>query len=210
MGDVSEDSRPGLEAPAELPARPGGDADWPTVRTWRKETRSALIARRVAIPSDDRIACSRQIDLALAQAVQSSGAGLIGFYWPFRGEYDPRGVMAALREQGARLALPVIVAKGEPLVFREWSPGSLMVQGIWNIPTPEAGDPVQPDLLVVPLVGFDGQGYRLGYGGGFYDRTIAAMPARPRTIGVGFSLGRLETIYPQPHDIALDRVITEG
>lgn len=210
MGDLSEDSRPGLEAPDELPPHPEAGADWPTVRAWRKETRSALIARRVAIPSEDRIACSRLIDLTLAQAVQASGCGLIGFYWPFRGEYDPRGVMAALREQGAHLALPVIVAKGEPLVFREWTPGSLMTQGIWNIPTPEAGEPVQPELLVVPLVGFDGQGYRLGYGGGFYDRTIAAMPARPRTIGVGFSLGRLDTIYPQPHDIALDRVITEG
>ncbi|MDR7038573.1 5-formyltetrahydrofolate cyclo-ligase [Methylobacterium sp. BE186] len=210
MGELSEDSRPGLEAPAEAPPAPGAEADWPTVRAWRKETRSALIAQRIALEAEMRLSASRRIDLALAQAVQATGRGLIGFYWPFRGEYDPRGVMAALREQGARLALPVIVAKGEPLAFREWTPGSLMTQGIWNIPTPEAGDPVQPELLVVPLVGFDGHGYRLGYGGGFYDRTIAAMTPRPRTIGVGFAIGRLETIRPQPHDIALDRVITDG
>jgi 5-formyltetrahydrofolate cyclo-ligase len=74
---------------------------------------------------------------------------------------------------------------------------------------PDSGEIVVPDLLVVPLVGFDAQGYRLGYGGGFYDRTIAAMPAKPRTIGVGFELGRLLTIYPEPHDIPLDSVITE-
>jgi 5-formyltetrahydrofolate cyclo-ligase len=80
---------------------------------------------------------------------------------------------------------------------------------VWNVPVPESGAAVLPDLLVVPLVGFDAQGYRLGYGGGFYDRTIAAMTTKPRTIGVGFELGRLETIYPQSHDIALDNIITE-
>ena len=114
-----------------------------------------------------------------------------------------------MRDRGSRLALPVIVEREQPLVFREWSPGSLMTQGVWNVPMPESGEAVLPDLLVVPLVGFDAQGYRLGYGGGFYDRTIAAMPAKPRTIGVGFELGRLETIYPQPHDIPLERIITE-
>jgi 5-formyltetrahydrofolate cyclo-ligase len=85
-----------------------------------------------------------------------------------------------------------------------------MVQGTWKIPMPESGEAVFPDLLVVPLVGFDRQGYRLGYGGGFYDRTIAALPERPRTVGVGFELGRLETICPQSHDIPLERIITEG
>jgi 5-formyltetrahydrofolate cyclo-ligase len=117
--------------------------------------------------------------------------------------------MASLRDRGTRLALPVIVERGQPLVFREWQPGSLMTQGVWNVPMPESGQAVMPDLLVVPFVGFDAKGYRLGYGGGFYDRTIAAMPTKPRTIGVGFNLGRLETIYPQPHDIALERIITE-
>lgn len=108
------------------------------------------------------------------------------------------------------MALPVIVERGQPLVFREWTPGSLMVQGTWKIPMPASGEGVFPDLLIVPLVGFDRKGYRLGYGGGFYDRTIAAMPERPRTIGVGFELGLLETIYPQPHDIALEMIVTEG
>lgn len=191
------------------PALPAANADWPTVRDWRKETRDRLIAQRIGISAEDRAARSERISRALKAALEPYAGGLIGFYWPFRGEYDPRGVLTAMRERGSRLALPVIVERGQPLVFREWSPGSLMVQGTWKIPVPESGEAVFPDLLVVPLVGFDGQGYRLGYGGGFYDRTIAAMPERPRTIGVGYDLGRLETIYPQPHDIRLERIITE-
>ncbi|WP_336491445.1 5-formyltetrahydrofolate cyclo-ligase [Methylobacterium nigriterrae] len=191
------------------PALPASNSDWPTIRDWRKGTRDRLIAQRIGISAEDRAAWSERIGRVLAAALEPYAGRLIGFYWPFRGEYDPRGALTSMRERGSRLALPVIVERGQPLVFREWSPGSLMVQGTWKIPMPESGDSVFPDLLVVPLVGFDGQGYRLGYGGGFYDRTIAAMPERPRTIGVGFELGRLETIYPQPHDIPLEQIITE-
>lgn len=191
------------------PSLPAANADWPTIRDWRKETRERLIAQRTSISAEDRSAWSERISRALEAALEPYAGRLIGFYWPFRGEYDPRTVVTAMRERGSRLALPVIVERGQPLVFREWSPGSLMVQGTWKIPMPESGEAVFPDLLVVPLVGFDRQGYRLGYGGGFYDRTIAAMPKRPHTIGVGFAFGRLETIYPQPHDIPLERIITE-
>lgn len=205
MSSVSEVS----EAAGSGAALPAANADWPTIRDWRKETRDRLIAQRTGISAEDRSAWSERISRALEAALEPYTGRLIGFYWPFRGEYDPRGVLTAMRERGSHLALPVIVERGQPLVFRAWSPGSLMVQGTWKIPMPESGDAVFPDLLVVPLVGFDRQGYRLGYGGGFYDRTIAAMPERPRTIGVGFELGRLDTIYPQPHDIPLERIITE-
>jgi 5-formyltetrahydrofolate cyclo-ligase len=192
-------------SPAALPI----DADWEAIREWRKGTRTWLIQQRIGISVSDRAAWSDKISHSLMEALSSSNAPIIGFYWPFRGEYDPRDVMAALRDQGTRLALPVIVERGQPLIFREWQPGSLMTQGVWNVPMPDSGEAVMPDLLVVPLVGFDEQGYRLGYGGGFYDRTIAAMPVKPRTIGVGFEVGRLVTIYPQSHDIGLDRIITE-
>lgn len=188
---------------------PDVNADWPTICDWRRETRTRLIERRLGMSAQDRAACSDRISQALGAALEPYAGKLIGFYWPFRGEYDPRSVLALMRERGSRLALPVIVERGQPLVFREWSPGSLMVQGTWKIPMPQSGDSVFPDLLVVPLVGFDNQGYRLGYGGGFYDRTIAAMQERPRTIGVGFEFGRLTTIYPQPHDISLERIVTE-
>ncbi|ACA17318.1 5-formyltetrahydrofolate cyclo-ligase [Methylobacterium sp. 4-46] len=188
---------------------PNAGADWPTIRDWRKETRTKLIEQRIGLSAQDRAARSQRVSQALGAALEPYAGKLIGFYWPFRGEYDPRAVLSSMRERGTRLALPVIVERGQPLVFREWSPGRLMAQGVWNIPVPESGEPVFPDLLVVPLVGFDEQGYRLGYGGGFYDRTIAAMSVKPRTIGVGFELGRVRTIYPQPHDIALEEIVTE-
>ncbi|WP_407530430.1 5-formyltetrahydrofolate cyclo-ligase [Methylobacterium oryzisoli] len=189
--------------------QPSADADWPTVRDWRKTMRAKLVEQRIGISAEDRAARSSRISGVLGANLEPYSSKLIGFYWPFRGEYDPRSVLLSMQENGARLALPVIVERGQPLVFREWSPGSLMKQGVWNIPMPESGKPVSPDVLVVPLVGFDEQGYRLGYGGGFYDRTIAAMQTRPRTIGVGFELGRLTTIYPQPHDVPLEVIITE-
>lgn len=201
--DTSGGSEPGQTTPAT-------DADWATIRDWRKATRDRLIAQRIALGPEERAAASDRIGRALQDALEPYAGGLVGFYWPFRGEFDPRGVVGALRERGTRLALPVIVERGQPLVFREWTPGSLMVHGTWKIPMPESGETVFPNLLIVPLVGFDRRGYRLGYGGGFYDRTIAAMPERPQTIGVGFELGRLETIYPQPHDIALATIVTES
>lgn len=188
----------------------GAAPDWPTVQQWRKATREALIERRLSMPAEERAARSEQISVALGTALETGRGELIGFYWPFRGEYDPRAVLTSARERGARLALPVIVERGRPLIFREWSPGSLMAQGVWSIPEPEAGEAVVPDVLVVPLVGFDAGNYRLGYGGGFYDRTIAAMPERPHTIGVGFAFGQLGTIYPQPHDISLDDIVTDA
>ncbi len=84
-----------------------------------------------------------------------------------------------------------------------------MRAGFWNILTPERRDVLRPDLVLAPLVGFDRANYRLGYGGGYFDRTLAALDPRPFAVGVGFSLGRLETIDPQPHDIPMNAIITE-
>jgi len=190
-----------------LPAA-GSAQDWGEVRLWRKAKRAVLIERRLAMSAADRAARSEAITAALLQALPSCPGALIGFYWPFKGEYDPRALVRLLHGQGMRLALPVVVQKAKPVIFRGWWPGSPMANGIWNIPVPAAGDPVAPDVLLVPVVGFDRQNYRLGYGGGYYDRTLAA-PTRPRTIGVGFELSRVATIHPQPHDIPMDQVVTE-
>ena len=168
-----------------------------------------LIERRLALPTAGRAVRSEAITAALIQILPSCPGALIGFYWPFKGEYDPRPLARLLHANGTRLALPVVVEKAKPVIFREWWPGIPMTHGVWNIPIPEAGDPVAPDVLLVPLVGFDRQGYRLGYGGGYYDRTLAALPAKPRAIGVGFELSRITTIHPQPHDVAMDLIVTE-
>ena len=161
------------------------------------------------MPTAERAADSEAITAALVQVLPSCPGTLIGCYWPFKGEYDPRPLARFLHANGTRLVLPVIVEKAKPVIFREWWPGVSMTHGVWNIPVPEAGDPVAPDVLLVPLVGFDRQGYRLGYGGGYYDRTLVAPPAKPQAIGVGFELSRITTIHPQLHDIAMDLIVTE-
>jgi len=195
-------------APAQLstidPAQ-----EWEEVRLWRKAKRMVLIERRLAMPDAERAACSGAITAALVQVLPSRPGALIGFYWPFKGEYDPRALARSLHAKGTRLALPVVVGKAKPVVFREWWPGIPMTHGAWNIPVPAAGDPVAPEVLLVPLVGFDKQGYRLGYGGGYYDCTLAALPAKPRAVGVGFELSQIATIHPQPHDIPMDLIVTE-
>jgi 5-formyltetrahydrofolate cyclo-ligase len=135
---------------------------------------------------------------------------LVGFYWPFRGEIGPHPLIRRLVERGARAALPVVVEKGQPLEFWAWHPGAPLRRGVWDIPIPAERQVVRPTALLVPLVGFDRCGYRLGYGGGYYDRTLAAMDPKPLTIGIGYELGRLETIHPQPHDRPMDAVMTEA
>jgi 5-formyltetrahydrofolate cyclo-ligase len=179
------------------------------VAAWRKALRADLIARRLALPAADRAAASDRITARLKALLACAPGRLIGFYWPFKGEYDPRPLARDLHAAGVALALPVVVARAQPLIFRPWQPGAPMARGVWDIPVPAGGDPVEPDTLLVPLVGFDAEGYRLGYGGGFYDRTIAAMAIRPRSIGVAFACGRLSSIRPQPYDMRMDRIVTE-
>jgi 5-formyltetrahydrofolate cyclo-ligase len=182
--------------------------NWAEIRAWRKAERARLIAERMALRGEARTRHNAAIAKALGRLLTPDMT--IGFYWPIRGEYDARKLVAALLDQGARAALPVVVQKGAPLVFRDWHPGTPMANGFWDIPIPAEGEPVIPTTLLVPLVGFDERGYRLGYGGGYYDRTLARLPAKPLAIGVGYELAHLETIYPQPHDIPMRAIVTEG
>jgi 5,10-methenyltetrahydrofolate synthetase len=94
--------------------------------------------------------------------------------------------------------------------YRAWRPGENLVSGVWDIPVPEKREIIIPAMVLAPLVGFDGTSYRLGYGGGYFDRTLAALTPRPFAIGVGFEIQRLETIYPQPFDIPMDLIVTEA
>src|SRR6185436_2040899 len=94
--------------------------------------------------------------------------------------------------------------------FRAWWPGAPMTAGVYDIPIPDGTAIVAPDAAIVPMNGFDAQGYRLGYGGGYFDRTLASMSPRPLAIGVSYEFARLATIYPQPHDVAMDFVVTEA
>jgi len=182
--------------------------NWDEIRRWRKVERARLIAERMTLKREMRARHNVAITDALKELL--SPTMIIGFYWPIRGEYDARKLVAAFLDQGARAAMPVVVQKGAPLVFRQWRPGTRMENGFWDIPVPAEGEPVIPTTLLVPLVGFDEMGYRLGYGGGYYDRTLASFPTKPVAIGVGYELAHLKTIYPQLHDIPMSAIVTEG
>lgn len=179
------------------------------IQAWRKARRAEMIARRLAMPPDERRHGDERVAELLLSAFQALDALTVSFYWPFNGEVDPRVAAHRLRARGARTALPVVVAKAAPLEFREWLPGTSTVPGVFGLPVPQSPSLV-PQALLIPPVGFDGAGYRLGYGGGYFDRTLAALSPRPLRIALAREASRMDTIHPQPHDIPMDFVITEA
>lgn len=184
------------------------------VARWRKAERIRLLDARRALGVDQRRAWGEALAghlraLLAARFGDLRGRVLSG-YWPIKGEPDLRPLLAEWDAAGALVALPLVERKAAPLVFRRWTPRTTMVRGDWNIPVPPPeAEAVVPEIALAPLVGWDGEGYRLGYGGGYFDRTLAALKPRPFTIGIGLEAAHLATIYPQPHDIALDAILTE-
>ena len=134
---------------------------------------------------------------------------IAAFCWPIKHEPDVRAVLVDWVKQGTLAALPVVTAPASPLGFRLWTAETVMTEDCYGIPTPVSGDFVQPDLILLPLNGFDRQGYRLGYGGGFFDRTLAVLSPRPLAVGVGFEINQLSSIRPEIHDQQLDWIVTE-
>jgi 5,10-methenyltetrahydrofolate synthetase len=185
---------------------PPKSASWEDIKTWRKQQREALLKARPQEPNEGRLRSAPILEQLAAELRQ---AKTVGIYWPFRGEIDLRELAHQHIEAGGIVALPVVVEKGTPVEFWRWRPEVPMARGLYNIPIPGERVVVAPDLLIVPLVDFDRQAYRLGYGGGNYDRTLAASKPRPRTIGIAFAESELETIYPQPHDIPMSRIVTD-
>jgi 5,10-methenyltetrahydrofolate synthetase len=181
----------------------------PSLMEWRRSERARMIAARLAMSARTRNALARRIAGHLDALIGDPAGVLVSGYWPFRGEPDLRDWTIRVIERGGRIALPVVIRKGWPLEYRIWTPGDPLERGVWNILVPSRGPAVQPDVVIAPVVGFDEAHYRLGYGGGFFDRTLAAMPRKPLTIGVGYAQTRIPTIYPQSHDIPMDVVVTD-
>jgi 5-formyltetrahydrofolate cyclo-ligase len=179
------------------------------VYAWRKNERRRLLAAREAVPPEQREEWRARIDYHLQRLFGDAVHGVVAFCWPYRGEYDVRHFAAQLRRLGATTALPVVVAPGQPLAFRRWYPGVKMAHGPLGIPYPEDSEVLTPEHVLLPVLGWDAGGYRLGYGGGFFDRTLASLSPRPRVVGLGYELQYLPTIHPQPHDIPLDFIVTE-
>ena len=175
---------------------------------WRRALRRELAGRRAALGAAEHAALSARIVAhALAALPRPACAA---FCWPIKHEPDVRAVLDAWTAHGTRAALPVVVAEAEPLAFREWRHDTPLEPDRYGIPTPTAGDWLQPDLILLPLNGFDGDGYRLGYGGGYFDRTLASLHPRPLAVGVGFEINRVDSIRPEAHDQRLDWIISEA
>jgi 5-formyltetrahydrofolate cyclo-ligase len=136
---------------------------------------------------------------------------LIGAYWPIKGEFDALPALFRWTEADAarRIGLPVVDKDSRQLSFQTWFPGCDMEADAYGIPKPRGTPRLEPTLLLVPCVGYGPRGVRLGYGGGFYDRTLAALTPRPVTVGVAFTHGFVPWLTPEPHDVPLDVVLTD-
>ncbi len=179
------------------------------LKAWRRSQRERLIALRQALPAAERRDWGNRIEAEL-RALLAERPGILGVYWPFRAEFDPRPLIDWAVAGGRTVALPVVIDKKGPLEYRTWRPGEPLADGVWNIPVPEKREVVTPTMVLAPLVGFDEACYRLGYGGGYFDRTLGAMAPRALAIGIGFEAQRLETIYPQSFDVPMALIVTEA
>jgi 5-formyltetrahydrofolate cyclo-ligase len=182
----------------------------PEVAAWRRRKRKLLLAKRDALSQETRQHAASAVAVRLNQFVAAKGYRSIGLYWPIKHEINLLSWAQDLAQQSnVMLCLPVVVARHAPLEYWRWQQGEPLGRGIWDIPVPTRRDVVHPDLMLAPMVGFDRDNYRLGYGGGYFDRTLAAVAPRPRVIGIGYEFSALPSIFPQSHDIPMDAVVTE-
>lgn len=177
----------------------------------RRALRRQLLALRAALP--DRAGADARIAAALGELLERLGVARVGFYWPIQQEFDARAVVAHWlgAMPGRVAALPVVSRPGAPLDFHRWTPDTTMRAGHYGIPVPDGTAAVMPDALIIPCVGFSADKFRLGYGGGFYDRTLAAMAAlgaMPVAIGIGFDACEIP-LAAQAHDLPMDWLVTE-
>ena len=177
---------------------------------FRAALRREKLAARIALDEKIRAALSAHIETHLAALLTPFSPRTLSFCAPVRGEFDVRPLAGLLIERGWHAAMPVAYAANAPMSFRTWTPSSAMDNDRFGIPIPADGQAIVPDIVLLPLVAFDPQGFRLGYGGGYFDRTLAALVPRPLAIGVGFELARVADVRPQAHDISLDAVVTEA
>lgn len=179
------------------------------LKAWRKTERQRLLGAREALDPRAVEGFRHRIDSHLERSFPGLKSSTFAFCWPIRNEYDARHLAKTLRAAGALTALPVVVAPKTPLAFREWHPGVELAKGPLDIPYPANSRELEPKAVLLPMNGWDAQGYRLGYGGGFFDRTLASLQEKPLVIGVSYELARMPTIHPQAWDIPMDYVVTE-
>jgi 5-formyltetrahydrofolate cyclo-ligase len=182
----------------------------------KKALRNQLLEERMRLP--DRLERAEQLQRVMRIWLLGRDEAVIGAYWPIKGEFDPLPALHRWKEDGElldqplrrRIGLPVVDPETKTLSFHVWYPGCPMQEDAYNIPKPKDTEMIVPTLLFVPCVGYAAGGYRLGYGGGFYDRTLASLEPRPFTVGVGFAQGFIEDFEPEEHDMALDALLNEN
>jgi 5-formyltetrahydrofolate cyclo-ligase len=177
---------------------------------FRAALRRERLDARLALDEKTHAMLSARIESWLEALLAPLPPQILAFCAPVRKEFDARLLAARLIERRWRIAMPVVVAAAAPMSFRNWTTDTAMGLDRHGIPVPAAGEKVLPSIVLLPLVAFDPQGFRLGYGGGYFDRTLAAMVPRPLAIGVGYELGRVADILPRAHDIPLDATVTEA
>lgn len=192
---------PGMSDPGTLT---GASCDVLLAALKAEARRVALARRAAADPASGATLC----DVVLREAPPPAGATVAG-YWPMGTEIDIRPLLQALGARGYGLALPVTPRRGQALRFRRWNWGEALEAGPFGTRQPGAGDWAEPDFVLVPLLAFDRAGRRLGYGGGYYDRTLAALP-RAVALGVAYALQELPEIPAGPDDVCLSRIATEA
>ncbi len=182
----------------------------------KKKLRERLLAERQALPN--RLAVTERLQRVMRLWLLRRNDMTIGAYWPSKGEFDPLPALHRWKEDGElleepqrrRIGLPVVDKEHKTLKFHAWYPGCPMEEDAYGIPKPKETEVIVPTLLFVPCVGYGPGGYRLGYGGGFYDRTLATVQPHPYTVGLSFAHGFIEDLMPEPHDIALDAILNEN
>lgn len=173
----------------------------------RSAERQRLLQQRQQLGHPD---LERALQRRVGEWLEQADVHAVGFYWPIRGEPDLRSVVAGWLAADDRRVAGLPVVSEDTLEFRQWTPEAPMRAAEHGIPVPAHGRVVQPECVLIPCVGFDAARYRLGYGGGYYDRTLAALVPWPLAVGIAYELSRIDSIEPQPHDIRLDVVLTEA
>ena len=182
----------------------------------KKALRQRLVAQRLALP--DRAERCDLLQRVLRIWLVNRPDTVIGAYWPIKGEFDPLPALHRWKEDGElggepqprRIGLPVVDKLHKTLKFHAWFPGCPMEEDAYGIPKPKDTEVIVPTLLFVPCVGYTAGGYRLGYGGGFYDRTLASLETRPATVGLGFTNGFPDDLETEAHDVPLDTILNDN
>ena len=182
----------------------------------KKALRKELLEQRLNLP--DRLQRADLLQRVMRIWLVGRPDTIIGAYWPIKGEFDPLPALHRWKEDGElldepqprRIGLPVVNKEHKTMIFHAWYPGCPMEEDAYGIPKPKDTEVVVPTLLFVACVGYGAGGHRLGYGGGFYDRTLASLDPKPTTVGLGFTQGFLEDFEPEPHDMALDAILNDN